>query len=43
MREAFRTGSSPGDFPEEHYEREWEGRFTPDQLNETGRRGLGLS
>ncbi|QUH03536.1 DUF1479 domain-containing protein [Saccharopolyspora erythraea] len=43
VREALRTGSSPGDFPEEHYEREWQGRFTPDQLNETGRRGLGLS
>ena len=42
VREAFLTGSSPSDFPEEHYEREWPDRFTVDQLNETGRRGLGL-
>lgn len=40
--EAFRTGSSPNDFPEEHYEREWENRFREQDLNETGRRGLGL-
>ncbi len=43
VREAFLTGSSPSDFPEEHYEREWEGRFQPEQLNEIGRRGLGLT
>ena len=43
VREAFLTGSSPGDFPEEHYEREWEGRFRPEQLNEIGRRGLGMT
>ena len=42
VREAFRTGSSPGDFPAEHYERTWENRFTVDDLNATGRRGLGL-
>ncbi|GCB52013.1 DUF1479 domain-containing protein [Streptomyces sp. NL15-2K] len=42
VREAFVTGSSPSDFPEEHYERSWTGRFTLDQLNDTGRRGLGL-
>jgi hypothetical protein len=42
VREAFRTGSSPSDFPEEHYEREWPDRFREDQLNQTGRRGLGL-
>ena len=42
VREAFLTGSSPGDFPEEHYERSWANRFAPDQLNRTGRRGLGL-
>ena len=41
--EAFTTGSSPSDFPEEHYERGWAGRFTTDQLNAAGRRGLGLS
>ncbi|MBL3670902.1 DUF1479 domain-containing protein [Streptomyces sp. M2CJ-2] len=42
VREAFLTGSSPSDFPEEHYERDWTGRFDVDRLNETGRRGLGL-
>jgi hypothetical protein len=42
VREAFLTGSSPTDFPEEHYEREWPDRFHQDQLNDTGRRGLGL-
>jgi hypothetical protein len=42
VREAFLTGSSPTDFPAEHYERDWEGRFTYDQLNEIGRRGLGF-
>jgi hypothetical protein len=40
--EAFRTGSSPSDFPEEHYERTWENRFREADLNDTGRRGLGL-
>ena len=30
VREAFLTGSSPSDFPEEHYEREWPDRFTVD-------------
>ena len=43
VREAFLTGSSPTDFPAEHYEREWDDRFQPDQLNATGRRGLGLA
>jgi hypothetical protein len=42
VREAFRTGSSPDDFPAEHYERAWADRFSPEDLNETGRRGLGL-
>ncbi|MGO4596547.1 DUF1479 domain-containing protein [Terrabacter sp. 2RAF25] len=42
VREAFVSGSSPSDFPEEHYERSWPDRFTPAQLNDTGRRGLGL-
>ena len=42
VREAFITGSSPSDFPEEHYERDWDGRFSIDELNDTGRRGLGL-
>ena len=42
VREAFRTGSSPSDFPAEHYERTWTNRFQPNDLNDTGRRGLGL-
>ncbi|MET0417423.1 MAG: DUF1479 domain-containing protein [Actinoplanes sp.] len=41
VREAFQSGSSPSDFPAEHYEREWPNRFHPADLNETGRRGLG--
>jgi hypothetical protein len=43
VRDAFLTGSSPTDFPEEHYERAWNDRFMIDDLNEIGRRGLGLS
>jgi hypothetical protein len=43
VREAFLSGASPSDFPAEHYERTWPDRFQPAQLNETGRRGLGLS
>ncbi len=41
--EAFRTGSSPDDFPEEHYERLWDNRFHLDDLNEYGRQALGLA
>ncbi len=43
VREAFLTGSSPSDFPAEHYERDWEGRFTVDDLNDIGRRGMGFA
>ena len=43
VREAFATGSSPADFPAEDYERTWPDRFAADDLNETGRRGLGLA
>ena len=42
VREAFITGASPSDFPAENYERDWPGRFQPGDLNQTGRRGLGL-
>jgi hypothetical protein len=42
VREALSSGSSPADFPAEHYERDWTGRFGVSDLNETGRRGLGL-
>jgi len=43
VRDAFTAGSSPADFPAEHYERDWSGRFTPEMLNPAGRGGLGLS
>jgi Gig2-like len=39
---AFETGSSPDDFPAEHYERTWSNRFRVDDLNDYGRRSLGL-
>ena len=42
VREAFLSGKSPSDFPEEDYEVAWPDRFGPDRLNEIGRRGLGL-
>ena len=42
LADAFMTGSSPGDFPPEHYERDWQGRPGPQDLNERGRSGLGL-
>jgi hypothetical protein len=35
-------GSSPTDFPAEHYERTWANRFQPQDLNDAGRRRLGL-
>ncbi|MFG2040091.1 YbiU family protein [Dactylosporangium sp. NPDC048998] len=43
VREALETGSSPADFPEEHYERAWPDRFRLADLNERGRRGLDLA
>ncbi len=42
VRDAFATGSSPSDFPAEHYERDWAGRFRCADLNAAGRRGLGI-
>ena len=42
VRAAFLSGSSPADFPPEHYERQWPDRFGVEELNATGRRGLGL-
>ena len=42
VRQAFEAGESPSDFPAEHYERTWDGRFGVDDLNAVGRRGLGL-
>jgi hypothetical protein len=43
VRSALATGSSPDDFPPEHYERTWTGRFPVTDLSEAGRRGLGLA
>jgi len=40
--QAFRTGASPGDFAAEDYETTWTGRATLADLNDTGRRQLGL-
>jgi len=42
VRAAFAVGRSPSDFPEENYEAGWPNRFTEADLNEIGRRGLGL-
>ena len=42
VRDAFLAGSSPSDFPAEHYERTWTNRFQLHDLNGTGRRSLGL-
>ncbi|MFT4165973.1 MAG: DUF1479 family protein [Microlunatus sp.] len=42
VREAFLAGNSPYDFPEENYEASWPNRYSVDQLNDIGRRGLGL-
>jgi hypothetical protein len=42
VRRAFVTGSSPSDFPDENYEQTWPNRFHTNDLNSTGRRGLGL-
>jgi hypothetical protein len=42
VREAFLSGSSPHDFPEENYEASWPNRFAESDLNAIGRRGLGL-
>ena len=42
VRDAFTTGSSPADFPAEHYERDWPNRFRFADLNAAGRRGLGI-
>jgi hypothetical protein len=40
--QAFLAGASPGDFAAEDYETGWTNRATVDDLNETGRKQLGL-
>jgi hypothetical protein len=42
VAECFAAGESPDDFPAEHYETDWTGRFTADELNDIGRRGLAV-
>ncbi|MDT3411465.1 DUF1479 domain-containing protein [Kosakonia cowanii] len=39
---ALEQGASPGDFPREDYERDWSGRFMLADLNEHGKRALGM-
>lgn len=42
VRKALEKGVSPGDFPREDYEANWEGRFTLEDLNVHGKRALGM-
>lgn len=41
--EALEQGASPGDFPRENYEQHWQDRFLIADLNDNGRRSLGIS
>ncbi len=36
MRQAFRTGASPVDFPAEDYKKPWPDRFAESDLNDIG-------
>ncbi len=42
VAQRFAAGESPDDFPDEHYETDWAGRFTEAELNHNGRRALRL-
>ena len=42
VKMALEKGASPGDFPREDYEANWEGRFTLEDLNIHGKRALGM-
>ena len=42
VKEALEKGISPGDFPREDYETNWQGRFTLEDLNVQGKRALGM-
>ena len=42
VKEALKTGASPGDFPREDYEKTWQDRFTVNDLNIHGKRALGM-
>lgn len=39
----WRVAARIDDFAPEHYERDWVGRFTPEDLDVNGRRGLGMA
>ena len=43
VKAALTRGASPGDFPREDYETDWEGRFTLEDLNVHGKRALGMA
>lgn len=43
VAQSLENGHSPADFPRENYEEGWKDRFTTDDLNTTGRKGLGLA
>lgn len=43
VKEALETGASPGDFPREDYEKDWQDRFTVNDLNIHGKRALGMA
>lgn len=43
VAQALTEGVSPGDFPREDYEVNWQDRFTPQHLNARGRQALGLT
>jgi hypothetical protein len=42
VKVALENGASPGDFPREDYEANWEDRFTLNDLNIHGKRALGM-
>ncbi|WP_426445209.1 DUF1479 domain-containing protein [Siccibacter colletis] len=42
VEQALDAGQSPGDFPREDYEVNWQDRFTTADLNHNGRRSLGM-
>ncbi|MBY6298388.1 DUF1479 domain-containing protein [Enterobacter bugandensis] len=43
VKEALETGASPRDFPREDYEKNWQDRFTVNDLNIHGKRALGMA
>lgn len=42
VKVALENGASPGDFPREDYEASWQSRFTVADLNDYGKRALGM-